>query len=455
MNTLYIMPKNRFVRPASGTAEATLRLLLASLLLLLAVVAQGQVIPRFITPGCTVTTSQSLSLVATGGTTTTGTLHQYVLTNGDGIVVQVATTPNFGPKPAGGYLVYDLVSDVTSPVTGLAVGASVTAVTGTCVQFSNPLPVIVCPEATACSLQAGQSLSLTLGGGNTAGATLKYYLVDETGQIVAVSNTPVFSTVAKAGVYYVYELALSAGTTVSTDAVGQLFTGITLGGGLCYDFSDPLVLRVCPASPPTVAINTPVNNATVNVASTVSGTATPNSAVVLTSSNNTVLCSTTATATGSYSCVVTLAPGSQTITAVASNSAGSSTPASVRVTVLSPFMLTNTTATISTSISLPVSASAATQLIPTGGVLTYTYQIVNCTTGAVSTSSAQGGLVTISTTTGAYVYTPALGFTGTDTFCIRVCDSATPTASCQTATITVNVSLGNTCTLVPNILTRQ
>ncbi len=454
MNTSYTMPKNRSARSVAGFAAHVSRLFLASLLMLLAFGAQGQVIPRFIPPGCTFTSTQTLSLVASGGTAT-GTTHQYILANGDGIILQVAATPNFGVQAAGGYLVYDVASDVSTPVAGLTVGASVTAVTGTCVRFSNPFPVVVCPDATNCSLQAGASLSVALGGGNTAGATLSYYLVNEAGQIVAVSSVPSFSAIATAGTYFVYELALGVGTTLTGDTVGQLFTGLTLGGLLCYDFSDPLVVRVCPASPPTVAINSPANSATVSTSPTVSGTATAGSTVVLTGDTNGVLCTTTATAGGSYSCVVSLSPGSQTITAVASNSAGNSTPASVAVTVVAPFMLTNTTASISTSISIPLSASAATQLIPTGGFLPYTYQIVNCTTGVITTTSTQGGTVTINTNTGAYTYTPAMGFTGTDTFCIRVCDSATPTPSCQTATITVTVALGNTCTLVPNTLTKQ
>ncbi|MBO0932617.1 Ig-like domain-containing protein [Fibrella aquatilis] len=454
MIAVYPASTTWLARPLIGFILHLSRLLLASLLLLLALGAQGQVVPRVIPPGCTFTSTQTLSLVASGGTGA-GTNHQYVLTSGDGLILQVANTPNFGVRPAGGYLVYDLASDVSTTVTGLTVGASVTAVAGTCIRFSDPFPVVVCPDVTTCSLQAGASLSFTVGGGNTAGTTLSYYLVNEAGQIVAISGTPSFSAITTPGVYYVYELALGSGTTVSGATLGQLFTGLTLGGGLCFDFSDPLVLRVCAATLPTVAINSPVNGAVVSTSPTVSGTATPNSTVVLTAGNNAVLCTTTATAGGNYSCVVSLTPGAQLITAVASNSSGSSNPASVQVTVLSPFMLGNTTATISTSLGIPVSASAVVQLVPAGGTLPYTYQIVNCATGVASTTSTQGGTVTINVLTGVYIYTPALGFTGTDTFCIRVCDSATPIPSCQTATITVNVALGNTCNLVPNTLTKQ
>ena len=452
MTTVYFTPTYGLARPLIGFIVFVSRLLLASVLLLLAFGAQGQVIPRVIPPGCTFTSTQTLSLVAAGGTGT-GTTHQYVLTNGDGIILQVANTPNFGTQPAGGYLVYDLASDVSATVAGLTVGASVTAVTGTCVRFSDPFPVMVCPDA--CSLQVGTPLSFTTSGGNTAGTTLSYYLVNEAGQIVAISGTPSFSALNTPGVYSVYELALNAGTTLTTPTLGQLFTGLTLGGLLCYDFSDPLVLRVCPAILPTVTINSPLNGAVVSTSTTVSGTATPGSTVVLTSAINGTLCTTTATAGGSYSCVVSLSAGAQLITAIASNTLGSSLPAIVPVTVLSPFMLGNTTATISTSLGLPVSASAVVQLLPTGGTLPYTYQIVNCATGVLSTTSTKGGIVTVNPLTGIYIYTPTLGFTGTDTFCIRVCDSALPTPSCQTATITVNVAPGNICTLIPNTLTRQ
>ena len=41
---------------------------------------------------------------------------------------------------------------------------------------------------------------------------------------------------------------------------------------------------------------------------------------------------------------------------------------------------------------------------------------------------------------GTFGYTPAAGFSGTDTFTYTICDDDTPTATCDTATVTVTVT---------------
>ncbi len=122
----------------------------------------------------------------------------------------------------------------------------------------------------------------------------------------------------------------------------------------------------------------------------------------------------------------------------------------------SSLTLANASLTITTGQNTSVGGSLTTQLNPTGGVGALVYVAVNCQSGLVATTSAQGGLIVVNPATGLYVYTPALGFTGADTFCVRVCDSTLPLATCRTATVNVTVGglPGGNCLVQAHVLTR-
>ncbi|HEX3900825.1 MAG TPA: Ig-like domain-containing protein [Mycobacteriales bacterium] len=61
--------------------------------------------------------------------------------------------------------------------------------------------------------------------------------------------------------------------------------------------------------------------------------------------------------------------------------------------------------------------------------------------GSVTVSSAPShGSTSVNSTTGKVTYTPAAGFSGTDSYTYRVCDTSTPTPVCDTATVTVTVN---------------
>jgi uncharacterized repeat protein (TIGR03803 family) len=83
--------------------------------------------------------------------------------------------------------------------------------------------------------------------------------------------------------------------------------------------------------------------------------------------------------------------------------------------------------------------NTATDASP-AGISPFTYQSTNCATGAASTTTQQGGMISINATTGAYTYTPPAGYTGLDAYCIKVCDASLPTASCKTVTYLVTVT---------------
>jgi len=90
---------------------------------------------------------------------------------------------------------------------------------------------------------------------------------------------------------------------------------------------------------PTVAILSPLaSTTTTNTNLPISGTATPGAAVTVTAANGQSCLATADAATGAWSCTsLTFTPGSQTVTALASNAAGLSAPAEVS------FIVTNAT----------------------------------------------------------------------------------------------------------------
>lgn len=87
--------------------------------------------------------------------------------------------------------------------------------------------------------------------------------------------------------------------------------------------------------------------------------------------------------------------------------------------------------------------NAATELAPSGGTGPYVYSDGTNDPGCVAPGGASvlpsGSNLVVQSTTGAYSYT-APSTPGTYYFCIKVCDSATPTPDCVYATYTVVVS---------------
>jgi hypothetical protein len=98
------------------------------------------------------------------------------------------------------------------------------------------------------------------------------------------------------------------------------------------------------------------------------------------------------------------------------------------------------TGLFTTPVDIAKTGNAATELSPSGGKAPFIYSTVLCADGSASTATTQGGTIIVNASTGAYTYTPASGYTGLDTFCIKVCDSTSPTANCTTATYTITVT---------------
>jgi hypothetical protein len=121
---------------------------------------------------------------------------------------------------------------------------------------------------------------------------------------------------------------------------------------------------------------------------------------------------------------------------------GPTTPVTVvPATCASPLAITQPPV-ITKSVSMPVTGTAPTDLIPTGGTGTITYSNGSgdllCVAPVGATALPASSNLTISSA-GAYSYTtPTMA--GTYYFCVKVCDSSSPTAQCQIASYKVIVT---------------
>jgi hypothetical protein len=121
---------------------------------------------------------------------------------------------------------------------------------------------------------------------------------------------------------------------------------------------------------------------------------------------------------------------------------GPTTPVTVTETVCTPLTITQPPA-ITKAPSTPVTGTGPTDLIPTGGTGAITY--INGSTDPLCVAPvganplpASSNLM-INSSTGAYSYTtPAIA--GTYYFCVKVCDSASPTPECKMAIYQVTVT---------------
>jgi Bacterial Ig domain len=98
------------------------------------------------------------------------------------------------------------------------------------------------------------------------------------------------------------------------------------------------------------------------------------------------------------------------------------------------------TGSFTTPINTAKTGNVVTDLSPAGGAKPYVYSTVLCADGTASTATSKGGTIAVNASTGAYTYTPATGYIGIDTFCIKICDSTSPVPNCSTATYTITVT---------------
>lgn len=123
------------------------------------------------------------------------------------------------------------------------------------------------------------------------------------------------------------------------------------------------------------------------------------------------------------------------------------------VSVAQAYSADNTDITISTILNTAINQFASVELNPTGGKGLFRYSTVDVS-GVNKATSNKGGILSIKTANGIYTYTPPTGFTGVDSFYIKVCDaSATPNCTIKLHIVKVNaVVSGNTATITHKVV---
>ena len=182
-------------------------------------------------------------------------------------------------------------------------------------------------------------------------------------------------------------------------------------------------------TPPTVAIISPSNGASVSGTISITANATDNVAVASVQFQLDGISLGTAVTAAPYSIswnTATATPGTHSLTAVATDTSGNSaTSATVTVTVADvPATATNG------SLSTPVGTTGSGTLAatPAYSAQTLTFAIV---------ASPAHGTVTLTANTGAFTYTPVAGYAGNDSFTFSVTDSFGTVSNTATESLTV------------------
>lgn len=222
------------------------KFLLACLLLIGGYQANAQV--------CDYNSSNVSFNIGTPATLPANALTSYLLVDhATNIIAQISNTPSFsGIVQAKLYDVYAFSYVNDNTVTGLTVGSSLSAVTASCSDFSNPLTVRICPPSnpgqcdfTTSSFTVKTQTSPPIDG------TTRYLLTDLSGTILQINSIPTFSGLSGSNTYNV--LAISYTESVSNLTIGSNYNSIT---GSCFDLSNPLPVSVCVCKPICLSVTT-------------------------------------------------------------------------------------------------------------------------------------------------------------------------------------------------------
>lgn len=198
---------------------------------------------------CDYTTS-TVALKTSGGTSGTTVTTRYVLASNTGIILQITPTATFsGLSGTATYMAVALTYE--APISNLAVGQSLSAVSASCFDWSDALVFKACvattpPPPTGCDYQVGQFISLQIAGGSSgAGIRTSYVLTDAAGKLVRVSPTPTFATIGlTAGTYSAYALTYTDDSSI-TNLVANGINTLSQVTASCLASSPALPLALC------------------------------------------------------------------------------------------------------------------------------------------------------------------------------------------------------------------
>jgi len=168
---------------------------------------------------CDYTTS-TVTLKSNGGSSGSTVTTSYVLASNTGTILQISPTPVYtGLTGSATYMALAVTYD--GPATNLSVGSSLSAVSASCLAWSNALVFKACvpptPQPPTCDYQVGESITLKATGGSAgAGIKTSYVMTNTAGKLIGISATPSFSTTGlTAGAYRVYALTYTDDNSIA------------------------------------------------------------------------------------------------------------------------------------------------------------------------------------------------------------------------------------------------
>ncbi|MEZ0541288.1 hypothetical protein [Fibrella arboris] len=198
--------------------------------------------------GCDYTTS-TVTLTSSGGSSGTAVTTRYVLASNTGTILQISPTASFsGLSGTATYMAVALTYE--APISNLAPGNALSAVSASCFDWSDALVFRACVASTTptpvCDYQVGQLITLQ-GAGGSAGAGIKtsYVLTDAGGKLVRVSASPSFATSGLvAGTYLAYALTYADDASVANLVANGVNTVSSVMAS-CLAQSPGLSLQLC------------------------------------------------------------------------------------------------------------------------------------------------------------------------------------------------------------------
>jgi hypothetical protein len=182
-----------------------------------------------------------------------GVQTRYVLADAlDGKIVQIANTPTFsnlvGSKT---YMVLAYSYEDNGTLVNLNTGNFLNQVSSSCGDWSKALPLKVCVPFVDNGTCDFTTSSFTL---NTApapsGATTKYMLVNQSGTIVKLTDSPTFTGISGINTFNAYAISYSG--AINNLSLGSNISAVT---GSCLDWSSPLSVKVCVCNPVCIPVS--------------------------------------------------------------------------------------------------------------------------------------------------------------------------------------------------------
>jgi hypothetical protein len=202
--------------------------------------------------GCPITVTNcdynTSSVTFTSTPAPAGKETRYVLANAsDGKIIQISNTPTFtGLTGSKTYMVLAYSYEDNGTLVNLTTNNFINQVSAACADWSNALVVKICSpfvDGGNCDYTTS-TISLNTATPPPSGATTQYVLVDQSGTITKVSNTPTFTGLSGTNTYNAYSISYTG--TVNNLLVGNNFSNVS---GSCFDWSSPLSIKVCVCKP--------------------------------------------------------------------------------------------------------------------------------------------------------------------------------------------------------------